>query len=168
MPGGYVGGGGDEAAAFTREIGNLWESIRELQKPGGSSRVGLVPAVVEQQAIDGGMIPFTFTWQGDLEVFDSSTESAPPQYNHSGRDLQIVTVFCGVGLAPTGSPAVIDLLLNGSTVLAPAASIPAGQKGALANVASTYWAQGAYLTPSILAIGSTTPGADLTLTVWAR
>lgn len=90
-------------------------------------------------------------------------------YNDTGRTLTIVAVRASVGTAPTGGPVVVDVNKNGVTIFATAADQPtiaAATKTDLAGaIAVATLEDGAYLTVDVDAVGTTTPGVDLTVTI---
>lgn len=80
----------------------------------------------------------------------------------------IGTVRASVGTAPTGAPVVVDVNKNGVTIFTNQAhrpSIAAGAHTATATPDVTALVAGDYLTVDIDGVGSTTPGADLTVSV---
>lgn len=90
-------------------------------------------------------------------------------YNDTGRTLTISVVRASLGTAPAGSSAIFDVLKNGSTIFTTTANRPTIAAAANTAVSGTpdvtAVANGEYLTVNISQVGSTTPGADLTLTV---
>jgi hypothetical protein len=93
-------------------------------------------------------------------------------YNDSGRALTIMAVRASVGTAPTGSALVVDVNKNGVTIFTTQGnrpSIPAAgnTSGKVANMDVTALADGDYLTVDVDQVGSTTPGSDLTVQIWA-
>ena len=92
-------------------------------------------------------------------------------YNDTGQPLTLRSVRASVGTSPQGSPVVVDVNVNGSSVwTSPAAqpTIPANgvTSGAVTPNTSTIPA-GGYLTVDIDAVGSTSPGGDLTVQILA-
>lgn len=91
-------------------------------------------------------------------------------YNDSGATLAIKEIRAAVGTAPTGATIICDVNIDGSTIWS-----TQGNRLTIAangNTASTTTfntlviPDGSYLTVDIDQVGSTEPGADLTLTVW--
>lgn len=91
-------------------------------------------------------------------------------YNDSGVAWTILSVRASAGTAPTGAALTVDVNLNGTTIYGTQAnqpSIPAGQNtsGKASGHSVTLWPDGGYVTVDVDAVGSTTPGADLTVQV---
>ena len=85
----------------------------------------------------------------------------------------ILGVTAAVGTAPTGSSILLDLNKNGTTAFTTQGNRPAIADGANATASEavpdvTTIAAGDYLTVDIDQIGSSTPGADLTVFVRYR
>lgn len=83
----------------------------------------------------------------------------------------LVSVRAALGTAPTGSAATFDLKKNGTSVMATPTtiSIAAGANVSGKEVpTTTAIADGDYITVDITGVGSTTAGADLTVTVEYR
>lgn len=109
------------------------------------------------QGIQGnpGLVP-VFTRQNELSVLTGKTRF----YFESTRT--ITQIRASVGTAPTGSAVTVGTFINGVSI--GTVTIPAGQNTATLAVSKSVVA-GDYATVSILSIGSTTPGTDLTLTL---
>jgi hypothetical protein len=109
-----------------------------------------------------------FTYQGDLAVY---TGIFPVYFEYP---VAIDVVRASLGTAPAGAAAVFDVLRNGTTSIwaATPANRPTIAAGATTAVAGTpgtpTFAAGDFMIAAIDSIGSTTPGADLILTVRAR
>lgn len=73
-----------------------------------------------------------------------------------------------VGTAPVGSPIIVDVLKNGSTVFPTTAkpTIAPATNTATATPDITSLLAGDYLTVNVVQIGSSTPGSDLTVQVF--
>lgn len=105
----------------------------------------------------------TFGRSGDLEV------TAGTHRWYADRAWVIKEVRASVGTVPTGSDAIIDVNLNGTTIFStqgnrPTIAVSTNTDGS--NVPDvTTMVDGDYLTVDIDQIGSTTPGADLTVQV---
>lgn len=69
-----------------------------------------------------------------------------------------------VHTAPTGSPVVVEILKNGTTVIG-SVSLPAGSLSALAEGLAMSLVNGDYIQPQIASVGSSTPGTTMTLTL---
>lgn len=107
----------------------------------------------------------TFSYTGAISVYTGDFR----WYNDTGRTLTISVVRATLGVAPTGTSAVFDVLKNGTTIFATQANRPAiaisSHTGLSATPDTSQIASGDYLTVSIAQVGSTVAGADLTLTV---
>lgn len=90
-------------------------------------------------------------------------------YNSLGRTVTISKVFMAVGTAPVGSSIICDLNVNGTTVFTNQSNRPtitAGNNtGYTTSIDSASWIDGAYLTLDRDAVGSGTPGSDLSVNV---
>lgn len=119
-------------------------------------------------------IVHTFTYSGNL-----SPESLKMRlYNDSGKDRHIKYVRGSVGEAPKGAPIVVDVLCNDLSIFSrgvaaeldghpirPKIEIPVDGFTSISEPKRTLWADGKYLTINIKQIGTTFPGADLTINV---
>jgi hypothetical protein len=107
----------------------------------------------------------TFTVEGDLEV-GASPIRIP---NLTGADLTISEVRLDIGTAPTGSAAIVDIHESGTTIFTNQANRPqiadGASNGSTTTIDDANWATGNYLTIEVDQIGSTTAGADLTVTI---
>jgi hypothetical protein len=88
-------------------------------------------------------------------------------YNTSGITRTIAKVFISANTPPTGSALIVDVHKNGTTIFTNQANRPQiadGQyTGQSTSIDVTGWAPGDYLTVEVDQVGSTTPGADLTV-----
>lgn len=80
-------------------------------------------------------------------------------YFEAGRT--IYKIRASLGTPPTGSAAVITAYVNGSSI--GSISIAAGSHTSALTV-SVAVQEGDYLTVSVISVGATTPGSDLTVT----
>lgn len=84
----------------------------------------------------------------------------------------IVSVAASIDTAPTGSAVIVDVNKNGTTIFTTQANRPQVAAGANASADAvpdvTALAVGDYLTVDIDQVGSTTPGANLTVVVQYR
>lgn len=139
----------------------------DLAAPGAgfSEMLNKAPESISEQLaeIRGRAIPFTFSKTGALAV----AAGAHRQYN-DGRELTIDAVRVSVGTVPTGAALLVDVNLDGVSILSAAASVAAGGHTTTAAPTITLWPEGSYLTVDVDQVGSTTPGEDLTVTVWAH
>lgn len=106
-------------------------------------------------------IPFSRT--GTLAVGAGTKRIyAPENRTITGIDIHCVT-------APVGASLIVDVNKSGTTLFTTQTARPtiaAGNTVSLSNVpAVTSWTSGSYLTVDIDQVGSTTPGAELTLVV---
>ncbi|MEZ5365165.1 MAG: phage tail protein [Bryobacterales bacterium] len=106
----------------------------------------------------GGQL--TFQIEGVFGVLDNATPVLSVQENLSIRD-----VYAVVKSAPLGAD--IDLAIRQDGELVATINIPAGatQSSPLSGVNLPYLAESATLTLDITAVGTTFPGADLTVTI---
>lgn len=158
-------------AASPYEVINVrWEAqttntvVLDFSSPPSSSsvRIGVYAAV------SGTKIPSIY------QIFSvPSTLSAGSGKGrfYATRSLTITDVTASVGTAPTGSNIIIDVLKNGSTIFTTTANRPTITAGSFVDVSSipdsgvATMASGDYLTVSIIQVGSTIPGSDLTLQI---
>lgn len=101
--------------------------------------------------------------EGNLEVATSPLRV----YNRYGATRTILEVYVAVNTAPTGSSARIDILKDGVSIFALDGDKPtiadAGNTASSTTFDDDQWLAGEYLQIEIETIGSTTPGADLTV-----
>lgn len=157
----------------------------QLELPLSIHRVGVAPEIGQTWLVDQalgfwslaafvgaepgsspGTVVASFSYTGALSVYGGDFR----WYNDTGRALTFGTVRASVGTAPTGAAVVVDVLQNGSTIFSTTGNRPTIAAGAYTGVNTgtpdtTTLPAGAYLTVSIAQIGSSVPGADLTLTV---
>lgn len=92
-------------------------------------------------------------------------------YNLTGRALTINRVHIAVNTAPTGAAILVDVNENGVTIFTVQGNRPTILATAFTGQTTTIddpsWADGNYLQVDVDAIGSVTPGSDLTITVVA-
>lgn len=93
-------------------------------------------------------------------------------YNDTGQPLTIRSVRASVGTAPTGADLIVDVNVSGSTIWSTQANrpaIPAGTNtsGAVTAINTTTIPAGGFVTVDVDAVGSTVPGADLTVQILA-
>lgn len=85
-------------------------------------------------------------------------------YNRTGATISLAEMFAVVGTAPAGAAITLALAKDGTAVAGAGVSIAAA-----ANTGSVLgpftWENGTYLTLNITAVGSTTAGADLVVTL---
>jgi hypothetical protein len=112
-----------------------------------------------------GMV-FPFSLTGNV----ATTVGVHRLYNDTGVTQTIRAVRASVGTAPTGASLIVDVNKNGTTVFTTQANrptIPAGTNtsGRVTSINTTSVEDGAYLTIDVDQVGSTTPGANLTVQV---
>ncbi|MFG1977044.1 hypothetical protein ACGFJC_47595 [Nonomuraea fuscirosea] len=90
-------------------------------------------------------------------------------FNDTGRSWTIVAVRATVVTAPAGSGLTVDVHKNGTTVFTNQANRPIIAAGTTTIKRTTIdvptVADGDYLTVDVDAVGSTTPGSDLTVQI---
>jgi len=115
---------------------------------------------------DAGGVPLAM-WT----IAGNQTPVASPLriYNTSGITRTIAKVFVSVNTPPTGSALIVDVHKNGTTIFTNQANRPQIADGQYTGQSTTIdvidWAPGDYLTVEVDQVGSTTPGADLTVQV---
>ena len=88
--------------------------------------------------------------------------------NLSGGTLTISKVRVDLGAGPVGGSFVLDVKKNGTSIFtAPMTLLAGATAGTSTAIVSPTWADGQYLTFDVLAVGPTTPGSDLSLTLVA-
>lgn len=99
---------------------------------------------------------------GNLAVYTGGVR----MYNTTGRTLTFEKVHISVNTAPAGAGIIVDLNKNGTSIFA-SASRPQIAAGAYTGYSTTFnattFADGDYLTFDIDQVGSSTPGANLTV-----
>lgn len=123
-------------------------------------------AGVERTLQNQVLFPFSYT--GTLVAGTGKSRL----YNDTGRSLTIVAIRATVTTAPTGATVIVDVNKNGTTIFTtqgnrPTVAISGFTSGKVSNMDVTSLADGDYLTIDLDQIGSTVPGADLTVQVWA-
>ena len=91
-------------------------------------------------------------------------------YNDSGSNWTITSVRATVGLAPQGSPIIIDVNVDGVSIFTTQSNRPTIAEdeytsGSVTTIDSSQVATGGYVTIDIDQIGSTVPGSNLTVQV---
>lgn len=91
-------------------------------------------------------------------------------YNDTPTSWTIVSVRASVATAPVGASIIIDININGTTIFTTQANRPAIAAGSnssakITNMNVTTIAVGGYLTVDVDQVGSTAPGADLTVQI---
>jgi hypothetical protein len=82
----------------------------------------------------------------------------------------ILSCRASVGTPPTGTSLIVDVNKNGTTIFTtqanrPTIAVSGSTSGAVTNMNIATLSAGDYLTVDVDQIGSTVPGADLTVTV---
>lgn len=90
-------------------------------------------------------------------------------YNWTGAALTVSAVKAAVNTAPIGLPILIDVNIDGTTIFGTQANRPSIAAGAYeassTGMSVTTIANGSYFTVDVDQVGSTDPGADLTVTI---
>lgn len=101
--------------------------------------------------------------QGSTPIFSRQNEISPTvgltRY-YFEQDRVLASVRASLGIPATGSPVVIDVLVNGVSI--GTVTILAGQNTKLQSFGNLISAND-YVTISILSVGSTVSGSDLTV-----
>lgn len=105
---------------------------------------------------------FTFTYGGLL-----TTETTQMRlYNDTGKSRIISKVRASVGASPIGGNVTATVLKNGVNIFGGGGiSIAPGSVTKAQTLSNVVWAEDEYLTISILDVGSTFAGEDLTINV---
>ncbi len=82
------------------------------------------------------------------------------------RTGTIGVVRASVGTPSVGSPVVVDVNKNGTSILSAPISVAAGQYTATGTISNSSCVAGDYYTVDIDSVGSTSPGANLTVTIY--
>ena len=89
--------------------------------------------------------------------------------NRSGAVRTLREVHLAVNTAPAGAALIVDVNLDGASIFSSPANRPQVAAGAYAGasvlIGTTAWAVDACLTVDVDQVGSSTPGADLVVTV---
>lgn len=151
------------------ELGGTWADPTIDGTHSGSTHQAAtdthIAAIDPHQAI----IPITFSRSDILVVGVGKIR----WYNRLGRTLTIFAVDAAVDTQPTGASVIVDININGTSVWnatqanRPTIAVSTNQDlgGALDDATL---ANGEYLMMDVDQIGSTIPGADLSVTVWMR
>jgi hypothetical protein len=149
-----------------------WYTIGEFLTAYASTAPAL-PEVGEQW-VDTSITPTT---QDDLAVFGSdgtlAVKTGVSRFMFPYA-VTLVGTYATVGTAPTGANLILDVLKNGTTIYTTTANRPTITAGSNASSTSpptpdvTAAAAGDYLTVSIVQVGSTVAGSDLTVLVRYR
>jgi hypothetical protein len=102
----------------------------------------------------GGLVPFT----GTLPIYVKD-------------DMFIEQIFASVGVSPVGSAIVVDVKVNGVSIFSSPASMPRinpGDTTATAFPDNPVILGNQRFTMDVVDVGSTTPGSDLVVQIWAR
>ncbi|MFZ1459085.1 MAG: hypothetical protein WAT17_04360 [Candidatus Saccharimonadales bacterium] len=110
-----------------------------------------------------------YSYGGSLSV----TTGTFRLYNDSGNTWTIQNVRASVGTAPTGSSAIIDINVDGTTIFStqanrPTIAVSTNTSGLVSNMNTTTVANGSYMTVDIDQVGSTVAGSDLTVQIGVK
>lgn len=114
--------------------------------------------------VSGYTVQTIFTVDGAL----NSVGLCPSRiYNEYGATRTVTKVFICVGVAPTGSSVIVDVLKNGTTIFSNPAHRPQIASGANTGYSTSIdvasWAADDYLQVQVAQYGSTSPGSYLTV-----
>lgn len=174
--GSYVGAGGSAGARFCYiqasyicNDNSLFSSYAN-QYPSGASNIGTL-ADGDRAKVDHthsavtGVHQAIITFTGTLSTVDNPLRIP----NVTGGALTISKVYLIVGTAPTGAAIICDVHLDGTTIFTTQANRPqiadGNNSGNSTSMDVTSWPDGSYLTGHIDQVGSTTPGANLTMVI---
>lgn len=101
-----------------------------------------------------------FSRQGTLGVLTGT------QRLYVERAGTIGVVRASLGTPSVGSPVVVDVNKNGTSILSAPISVAAGQYTATGTISNSSCVAGDYYTVDIDSVGSTSPGANLTVTIY--
>lgn len=92
-------------------------------------------------------------------------------FNDTGQALTVRAVRVSLGTAPTGSSAIFDVNINGSSLFTspnrPTIAAAGTTSGKVTAMSATNWPDGQALTFDVDQVGSTIAGADLTVQILA-
>lgn len=104
----------------------------------------------------------TYAYPGPLDIAPGTSRA----YNETPRIMGLAQVRCALDTQPAGASVVVDIRINGSSVIA--AEITPGTNVAVVSVPPrTLFRPGDYITAGIAQVGSSEPGADLTVQIRA-
>lgn len=179
---------GPVGAINTPNSAKVWSGISTVTED-GLSGVQLVWSLDDPPQMwlrrwvdaDDGSIPDFTDWTeasgllgGGIDDLDYSVDGTvsvgtddKPRYNDRGRTVTISKVRIGLATGPVGSDLTVQLYINGSpTFSGTGLSVPDGSNTVLGVPdLITAWPDGEALTLEVTQVGSTTPGADMTVTV---
>ena len=127
------------------QISKIETAVNTLENAGGGTAYTIIPF-----SVYGNLATFV----GDFKI-----------YNDSPSNKTIYSVRSSVGIAPGGTPVIVDILNSGSTIFTSTkcninvASLTSGSVTGFNSLATV--TPGQYLTMSITQVGTTTAGADL-------
>lgn len=128
------------------KVGNgstYWNSL--AYSSGATGSTGLMPVFTRQGTVTTGLSGSRF---------------------YVERSGTVSVVRASVGTAPTGSALTVDVLKNGVSILSSAISIAAGTNTATGTISSSSVSSGDYFTVNVTGVGSSTAGANLTVSVY--
>lgn len=109
--------------------------------------------------------PFVFSYTGTLATLTGVHRI----YNDTGATLTIKSVRASVGTAPTGAAIICDVRVDGTTIFSGGTGRPqiaiSGNTNKTTGMSTTTIADGSYFTADISQVGSTIPGANLTVQI---
>lgn len=152
------------ASEWTSANPTLAEGEMGLEKDTGKFKVGTGALAWTNLPYASGATGATgltpvFSRQGTL-----STQTGT-QRLYVERAGSIVVARATVGTPSTGSPILVDVNKNGTSVLSAPISITAAAFTATGTISNSSVSAGDYFTVDIDSVGSGTPGANLTVTI---
>lgn len=105
---------------------------------------------------------FILSHGGELEVGEGLQRLYLPW------DIEILGVEASVGVAPTGAAVIVDVNVDGTTILSAQPTIAVSTFTASGTISDALHSAGQYLTSDIDQIGSTDPGEWLTVVITYR
>ena len=130
----------------------------------GTGGLTLIPGPAGKPG--GVIVPVAFSATGEL----IPRVGQHAYYNDTGYDLEIINIRAHVGQEPLGDPIIVDVNMDGTTLFTDQDARPriaSGDRNDTAIPAITTWPNGSYLTVDVDAVGSTYPGATLTVAITA-
>lgn len=150
----------DGASSITLGSGGSYQGVVLISDDGTWRVVG------SPGAGGSGSWPIAFSFAGSLVAVTGASKYPVPLAG------TIVSAQAAVGTDPTGASVIVDVLKNGTTIYTTQANRPTIAAGTNESAAAlpdvTAVAAGDLLSVNIAQVGSTTPGADLTVVVLVR
>lgn len=108
----------------------------------------------------------SFSQAGTLAI----TDGPHRWYNDTGRTLTFTAIRGAVGTAPTGADIIVDVNVNGTTIMTSTKVVIAATTNTIKQTtfSTTTIADGSYLEVDIDQVGSSVPGSNLTVSIWMK